>query len=366
MSFVSFLLPIVSAQDVSHQSCYLRHVQFKQHLPSSTMKRPAPVQFLPAKPVLFWALTDIPSINAKQLPGNPSASQGWTISSRECGSPQPPKRPSKGLPNERTPSIGRPASAPQLRSKTPAQAQQPCTTRGRKLQARQSHGREASREASKESKEASAMTVPFILSYDPRQKAAEKPDKRNSQQVELCARVPSGRPPSKGAQIKKQRMAWQESASDKMAQQLGYQPGLPRKPGAQSLIPKQVSDLPNVLAHMGRLKAEQLELAQQGEGLEGVKIKTCKDVCVLEFPDNGARLLVNRWRPGYSERTERQQPNRAQSAPGRRTRSSPQLSPSVSTGFPRTPVKPVQSVQSAQTGSQGISVLHFELIGQAE
>mmetsp|Transcript_121371 Transcript_121371/g.288367 ORF Transcript_121371/g.288367 Transcript_121371/m.288367 type:complete len:321 (-) Transcript_121371:58-1020(-) len=320
------------------------------------MKRsPSPAKFLPAKPELFWALTDIPSVHDKQLPGSQSVKKGWTYSSSKdepASSRSSPKSSSKTIakPAQR-PMIGRPASAPQLhKSKRPAQpprSQSRVSSPARKLDAKlmPCHPGRELRDANEE---ASAMTVP-IASYD-RQKGQEP------RQNEVKATRP-GRE-SKGP-VNRQKMAWQK---------LGYQPGLPRKPAAQSLIPRHISDLPNVLAHMERLKAEQLELAKgiQGEGtegVEGVKIRTCKDVCVLEFPENGARLLVNRWRTGYSER---QQPSRAQSAQGRRARSSPQLS--RSTGFPCTPqpVQPVLSVQSAQKGSHGISVLHFELVGQAE
>jgi len=318
------------------------------------MKRsPSPAKFVPAKPELFWALTDIPSVHAKQLPGSQSKKgQGWIYSSKdESASRSPPKSSSKTIakPAQR-PMIGRPASAPQLhKSKRPAQPQRSqsrTSSPARKLDAKlmPCHpGRELGRDVNEE---ASAMTVPIIASYD-RQKGQEP---RHEVKATRAGRQ-SGPPATR------QKMAWQK---------LGYQPGLPRKPAAQSLIPRHISDLPNVLVHMERLKAEQLELAKgiqsEGtEGVEGVKIRTCKDVCVLEFPENGARLLVNRWRPGYSER---QQPSRAQSAQCRRTRSSPQLS--RFTGFPCTPAQPVQSVQSARKGSQGISVLHFELVGQAE
>jgi len=107
---------------------------------------------------------------------------------------------------------------------------------------------------------------------------------------------------------------------------------------------------------MERLKAEQLQLLEQAKvEVEGVKVKTCRDVTVLEFPENGARLLVNRWRPGYSER---RLSDRAQSAQGRRTRSSPQLSRAAV--FQPAQVKPVQAFQTL-TGGPGVSVMNFEL-----
>ena len=356
--------PQIQAQDASLPNQGMGHVRVNF---TSNMRRSAPaVQFLPAKPQLFWALTEIPSITqAKQLPEPLSASQSRIGSSQRDGfrCESPTKKATKPA---RRPLIGRPASAPQLqRSKAQAPVQRPkprtpSPTRGRRSQ--HPH-REACREASRE---ASAMTVPIVVSCDQRkeneQQTSAGESKRQAEDSHSQDGTQDGRSQSKLGQQhhKSKAMAWQENISEKTVQQLGYQPGLPRKPAAQSLIPKHVSDLPNVLARMERLKAEQLELTQSSP-CEAVKIKTRKDVCVLEFPENGSRLLVNRWRPGYSER---QQPSRAQSAPGRRARSSPHLSPS--TGFPCAQVQPVKSFQSAQKGSQGVSVLNFELIGKAE
>ena len=311
---------------------------------------------MPAKPQFYWALTDIPNaMQAKQLHGNCDSNQTSADYARDF-----PKSPSKNAAKvARKPLIGRPASAPQLqRSKATLQAQLRKSRTPSPVRRKPQHpqGREVCGEASQE---ASVMTVPIIAPYD-RQKKDEMQAPSTRRRLEEHPGASSSHSKQVAPKVKSQKMAWQETASEKVVQQLGYQPGLPRKPGAQSLIPKHVSDLPNVLAHMERLKAEQLELAQDSR-CEGVKIKTQKDVCVLEFPNKGARLLVNRWRPGYSEL---QQPNRAQSAHGRRARSSPHLS--RSTGFPCTQVQPVQSVQTAQKGSQGVSVLNFELVGKAD
>eukprot|EP00913_Durusdinium_trenchii_P016891 g15879.t1 len=81
-------------------------------------------------------------------------------------------------------------------------------------------------------------------------------------------------------------------AAAEMAKRLGY---------AKSRFPKQESDLPEVLEHMKKLLAEQKALMQKPLESQEVQLTKHKDVCELKFPENGARLLANRWRKGHSE-----------------------------------------------------------------
>lgn len=190
--------------------------------------------------------------------------------------------------------------------------------------------------------------------------------------VERALQKPMGRPQS-APQILKERQKLRQLQDKKVktsrlnasqsspaicpeaetAKRLGYWPGLPRKQ-VHSLFPKQPeSDLPQVIARMQKLQAEQKALMQKKGDSQAVQLMKHRDVCELNFPGKDAQLLVNRWRPGYSEQRSHSR-GRPQSACVYSNGSSPKKRP-----------EEIQLQRTSHKGESGVSFLDFEFKGEA-
>ncbi|CAJ1456697.1 unnamed protein product, partial [Effrenium voratum] len=188
-----------------------------------------------AKPQFFWALEDVPSALRKEAV-KPLAyahdPTSWLIYRHRSGEltkseleqlREPGSVLQKAL---RKPILGRPSSAPQLMGQSKAKA------------------------------------PPRPRPLDPAMKgigkaAWEEPD----------------RP---GSSLSPPKITSFEEKEAQTAKKLGFWPGLPRKQ-VSSLFPKQVTDLPEVLARMQRLQQEQKAAMETKKESEVVKVKRCKD-----------------------------------------------------------------------------------------
>eukprot|EP00435_Cladocopium_sp_Y103_P000292 s4225_g1.t1 len=168
--------------------------------------------------------------------------------------------------------------------------------------------------------------------------------------VERALQKPMGRPQS-APQILKERQKLRQLQDKKTAKRLGYWPGLPRKQ-VHSLFPKQPeSDLPQVIARMQKLQAEQKALMQKKGDSQAVQLKKHRDVAWLNKHKallkaklgKDTRLLVNRWRPGYSE----------QRSHGSHQHGRPQSACVVSNGS--SPKKRPEEIQLQRTSHKGES-----------
>ncbi|CAE8701874.1 unnamed protein product, partial [Polarella glacialis] len=271
----------------------------------------------PAKTRLFWSLDQNAFSQAlKESPSRPQSPSyahdpaGWLLPKHQGGgelstgtvqaderrrtgtgpaAKSSARQPGPGRLVQR-PMIGRPRSATQLHRTDPSRLQPPQQVRQREKQ-------------------------PETAQQPPRQQTS-------SQQASAAPADTSeklGRSASAGAL--RPQLSPLERAEEMAARvrHIGYTPGAQRKQTAESLFPKQFSDLPEVFERIHDLKEKQRamlaeqERQRQEEFQNKVTLETFKDICVIKFPgDPGTRLLINRWSKGFCEVR-----SRPQSAPGR-------------------------------------------------